>query len=236
MIPKTIHYMWFGGKPEPQQMQKYLSSWRQYMPNWTIKRWDESNFNIDSSVFCKQAYARKKWAFVADYARVKVLFEEGGVYLDTDEQIVKSLDPFCFHKAFFGLEPIRVLQAGVMGCEKNNSFMGKVLDFYNSVPFVDEKDNMNLIPIGVHLDTLLKQECLDYVNEERLQIFDNGICVYPSKYFCPDLLRLVVDDEVYSIHHPNGSWLNWQMRLKQKLFVAISRNRIASRLYQFIKR
>ena len=119
------------------------------MPDWEVVRWDESNFDVNCSVLCKQAYEAKRWAFVSDYVRVKVLYEEGGIYLDTDEEMVQSLDRFAYHKAFFGMEAGLRLQAGVFGCEPKNEIMAAILEYYNQIEYI-ENDKQNNIVIGTH--------------------------------------------------------------------------------------
>ena len=89
MIPKVIHYCWFGYNPIPKEYYSYMQSWQEKCPDYKIQRWDESNFDVDQNLYCKQAYARKKWAFVSDYARLKIIYEHGGIYLDTDVEVIK---------------------------------------------------------------------------------------------------------------------------------------------------
>ena len=104
MIPRTIHYCWFGGKPLPRDAEKYILSWKKYLPDYEIKRWDESNFDVNSIPYIKEAYAAGKYAFVSDYARLKILYEHGGIYFDTDVEVIKPLDDILSKGGFMGFE------------------------------------------------------------------------------------------------------------------------------------
>ena len=104
MIPKIIHYCWFGGKPLPELAQKCIASWKKYCPDYEIKEWNESNFNLNSCDYVREAYEAKKWAFITDYVRLYAMVTEGGIYMDTDVEVIKPLDPFLKHKAFSGFE------------------------------------------------------------------------------------------------------------------------------------
>lgn len=110
MIPKIIHYCWFGGGPKPKSVEKYIRSWKKYCSDYEIIEWNEDNFDISSSpLYVKQAYAAKKWAFVSDYARLKVVFECGGIYFDTDVQVIKNIDTLLQYDTFFGFENCGVI-------------------------------------------------------------------------------------------------------------------------------
>ena len=104
MIPKIIHYCWFGRKPKSEEFNKYLESWKRFCPDYEIKEWNESNFDLNKNDYCREAYEAKKWAFVADYVRLKVLEKYGGIYMDTDVELIKSLDKFLHYNAFMCFE------------------------------------------------------------------------------------------------------------------------------------
>lgn len=130
-IPKTIHYCWFGKNDLPPLVKKCIKSWHKYLPDYEFKLWDEQSFDITSNKWCQEAYKQKKYAFVADYVRLKVLYEQGGIYLDTDIQLYKSLNPFLSNEAFMGFERDEILSMGVMGFKKNNKIIKELLDYYN---------------------------------------------------------------------------------------------------------
>ncbi|MBQ7544534.1 MAG: hypothetical protein IJT02_06275 [Synergistaceae bacterium] len=135
MIPKVIHYCWFGGKPLPELAQKCLASWEKFCPDYEIVRWDESNFNVNCCDYVREAYEAKKWAFVSDYARLKVLVDNGGVYMDTDVEVIKPLDEFLVHEAFSGFESEKAIPTGIMACEKGFAPFAEMLADYHTRHF-----------------------------------------------------------------------------------------------------
>ena len=208
MIPKTIHYIWVGSRTIPAKYQSFINEWSRKMPDWEIIRWDESNFDIEHSAdYCREAYALKKWAFVSDYIRVKVLYDHGGIYLDADEEMIRSLDRFVEHSVFFGLEPGLRLQAGVFGCEPQNRLIGTILAQYDQMHYVVDRRPDNTV-IGIHFQNILQEVYPQFVpTESAPTILDGGVAIYPSRYFCPDLATLKITDESYTVHRPMGSWL-----------------------------
>ena len=123
MIPKIIHYCWFGGNPLPPLALKCIESWKKYCPDYEIKIWDESNFDININKYATEAYEAKKWAFVSDVARLWVLYNYGGIYMDTDLEVIKPLDEFLYHKAFSGFEDEVNIPTGIIASEKNNNWI-----------------------------------------------------------------------------------------------------------------
>ena len=125
MIPKIIHYCWFGGNELPEESKRYIESWKRYCPDYQIIKWSEENFDVNSVPYTKEAYEEKKWAFITDYVRLKVLYESGGIYMDTDVEVIKPLDDLLTEPGFSGFElPDKVL-LGIMACEKENKFIGE---------------------------------------------------------------------------------------------------------------
>lgn len=209
------------------------------MPDWEIVRWSEANFDIaNSSDYCKEAYAVKQWAFVSDYMRISILYEHGGIYLDTDEEVLQSLEPFLEHDAFFGLEPKNRVQAGVFGCIKGHPLMGNILESFNKLHFILPNGTYNLDIIGTaRIYPALHQAYGYEPDEQKIDYLDEGrIAVYPSRYFCPDLMNLSRKADNYTIHWPAGSWLSSKDKLKQRLYIAASRIKPVMRLYRKLKR
>ena len=136
MIPKIIHYCWFGGKPLPEMAEKCIASWRKYNPGYQIKRWDENNFDLECDFFPGEAYQVGRWAFVSDYARLKIIYENGGIYLDTDVEVIKSLDELLSFQCFLGAETDGYIATGLgFGAEKGSTVVGKMLDAYKGKHF-----------------------------------------------------------------------------------------------------
>ena len=144
MIPKIIHYVWVGGKPLTPLAKKCIASWKKYCPDYEIRRWDENNFNINENLYCKEAYENKKWAFVSDYIRVKVLYDYGGIYMDTDVEVIKPLDRFLVHKAFSGYENETSIPTGIIASEKKGKWIEALLRDYDDKKFILEDKKMNL--------------------------------------------------------------------------------------------
>ena len=152
MIPKIIHYCWFGGNPLPEDAKRCIASWKHYMPDYEIKEWNESNFDIRCNTYCEQAHGAKKYAFVSDYARLWILYQEGGIYFDTDVEVIKSLDNIIAKGAFMGCETsptkdnqIITVNPGLgLGVEPKNPIYKELLDLYNKRSFILNDGSMDL--------------------------------------------------------------------------------------------
>ena len=140
MIPKIIHYCWFGDKEMPAQLKKYIKSWKKYCSDYEIKLWNEENFDINSNQYVKEAYENKKYAFVTDYVRLFALYNYGGIYMDTDVEILKPLDGFVQNKAFFGFESKDYIQTALIGSEPSHPIIKEFLDYYWYSHFINNSD------------------------------------------------------------------------------------------------
>lgn len=206
MIPKIIHYCWFGRGQKPELALKCIETWKQYCPDYQIKEWNEDNFNIDSNRYVREAYQSGKWAFVTDYVRLWALYNHGGVYMDTDVEVVKSLDPFMNHRAFSGFENETQIPTGIMACEPSFELFKELLDYYDSARFIMPDGTPDLTTNVVTITNQMKKHGL--VPNNTFQILE-GYAFYPNNVFCPDLNRL--GDKKYmaesvTIHHFAGSW------------------------------
>lgn len=135
MIPKKIHYVWLGGGKMPSKIKKCMKSWNKHLPDYEIVCWDENRFDINSVPWVKEAYEAKKYAFAADYIRCYALYTEGGIYLDTDVEVLKSFDPLLHLPYFMGKETGSPIESAVIGAEKGNHFYKLMLDYYNERHF-----------------------------------------------------------------------------------------------------
>ncbi len=181
MIPKIIHYCWFGGGEKPKLVKKCIKSWKKHLPDYEIIEWNEDNFDINSTPWTKQAYESKKYAFVADYVRLYALKNIGGIYLDSDELIVKSLDEFLGYDCFTGFMNSYEVTAGVIGAVKNHPFINSLFELYNGKNYI-ENTTENTIPNTVGMTEILL--------ENGLKLDDNyqvvcGVHIFPRTYFCP---------------------------------------------------
>ncbi len=198
MIPKTLHYCWFGGQPEPEAVKRYIDGWRRLMPGWQVVRWDETNFPAASFTYAAEALAMKNWAFVADVARMWALWNHGGVYLDTDMELLAPLDPFLADRSFLGEEQ-GVALMGIVGAEPRTPWTGRFLDFYRSTHFV----NIWGHPVRTPNPVLFSRHILPALAPgERPR-------VYPREVFYPPLLpdgSAATTPATVGIHHYEASW------------------------------
>lgn len=220
-IPQIIHYCWFGGNPMPELVEKCIASWKKYCPDYQFMRWDESNFDIDSYCYTKEAYKEKKWAFVSDVARLHALVEYGGVYLDTDMELLKPLDDLMSNIGFCGFEGENAVNVAIVGCQKGDLLVEQLLALYKDQCFIREDNSYNMTTIVDRLTELCKG--LGLILDGSMQEI-NGFVFYPSEYFYPFNLgkeRLTLTDNSYSIHYYEGSWLSDEdkeyIKLRKKL-------------------
>lgn len=238
MIPKKIHYVWFGTGPVPEKFQRFIDGWHEKMPDWEFIRWNEHTCPIDGSPHAVESYRAGKLGFTVDYVRFKILYENGGIYLDTDEEVLQSLEPFLTYDAFFGLEPKNRVQAGVVGCVKGHPLIGQILESFKELHFFrpDGTENTEVVG-GTHIAYALRQSYGYTPDESRTALLDNGrIAVFPSSYFCPDLMYVERGADNYTIHWPAGSWLPAGRKWKQKVLIRISRIKPLKLLYRLVKR
>lgn len=241
MIPKKIHYCWFGGNPLSDKELKCIESWKKLCPDYEIIRWDETNYDVHKNKFISQAYIQKKWAFVTDYARLDIVYHNGGIYLDTDVEIIKSFDPLLENKAFMGFEKKRVIATGLgFGAEQYHSAVKDLMDSYNDLEFLDEYGlikSSKFINCPIINTELLKSK--GAVMDDSLQIVD-GITLYPTEYFCPlhsTSGEMNITKNTYSIHWYNMSWFDslskfWR-RTEQKLSKPFG-NKIAHKIVRVL--
>lgn len=206
MIPKIIHYCWFGRGEMPGIMKKCIKSWKKFCPDWQIVRWDEDSFDVNSTLWTKQAYEAKKFAFVADFVRINVLAEQGGVYLDTDQELIKPLDTFLQHKAFVGFMDKTNVSAGVIGAEAGHPMMLRMLDYYQERPFLKEDGTVDIKPNTNWMTDILLEQGLK-LDDSFQQVGD--VAVYPQTYFCPTSCVSIEDcsgPDTVALHHWAMTW------------------------------
>lgn len=239
MIPKKIHYCWFGGKPLPEKMKEFIESWKKYCPDYEIIRWDENNYNIKESIpFVQQAYACKKFAFVSDYVRLEIMYREGGIYMDTDIELIKPLDNFLNHRFFTSVEYIEdnvrllnvnsrlnsdgskknpndiIIGIGIMsafwGVEPHHPYMLDCINFY--------KDKTFILPDGSYYDkvilTVIMALCAEkygFKYKAGPQKLEKGIYLYPDEYFT--YIGNKTENSI-ALHVAYNSWRQVNMTLK----------------------
>lgn len=249
LIPKTIHYCWFGHNPLPPLAIKCIESWRKYLPDYEIKEWNENNFNVNVISYTKEAYAAKKYAFVSDYARFWILYKYGGLYFDTDVEIIKPLDDIVTKGPFMGCEnevdvkgatAFAVAPGLGLGVNPGLGLYKEMLELYASLRFLKENGEYNQKTVVQYTTEVLCRHGLRCVNDLQ-QVA--GVWIYPKDYFCPistydGKLRLTVN--TVSIHHYAQSWIspshrilrNWVLRIgggRLKVFLVKLREKFVKR-------
>lgn len=201
----------------PPKECRCIESWKKKMPDYEIVRWDESNFDVNSLTFVKEAYQARKYAFVADYVRVYALFHEGGIYLDTDIEIVKSLTPLLGCSFLTGFETLGVIQTGVIGCEAGHFIIKKMYDYYQERHFKINNKSLDQTPNSVILANIIAKEGFVLNNTRQSK---KNIEIYPSDYFCPinqATWEIMTTSNTYCIHYLSGSWLPVKDRMIRKI-------------------
>lgn len=223
MIPKTIHYCWFGGNPLPDLAQKCIASWKKYCPDYEIIEWNESNFDINCCDYVREAYEAKKWAFVSDVARLYALVNYGGIYMDTDVEVLKPLNDLLAYEAVSGFETPDYIPTGLMACCKGQSLFEELLHDYDGAHFLKEDGSFDTTTNVVRIT----ETCLKYglKLDGTLQTI-NGFTLFPRDYFCPKDVQtrvLTLTENSYVIHHFDGSWQSDEERYATKLYEKYSK-------------
>lgn len=199
MIPKVIHYCWFGRGEKSKLIQKCMKSWKKYCPDYEIIEWNEDNFDINSNEFVRQAYECKKWAFVSDYVRLFVLYNYGGVYLDTDQELLSSLESFMGYEGFMGFLDDKNISAGIIGCKAKLSVVKEFLNYYSQASF-STTPNTNIMT-KIMIENGLK------MNDERQRVAEFEI--FPQTVFCPTSCvsyKKKHSKQTVAVHHWAMTW------------------------------
>ncbi len=213
LIPKKIHYMWLGKKQIPDKLQKCIDSWEKYCPDYEIIRWDESNYDITKNDYMKQAYEAKAYGFVPDYARLDILYQHGGIYMDTDVEVVRNLEDMLYQQAFCGVEKWQTINfGGCSGAVKGHEAILKVLNERENISFFMKDGSPNRTTCGFY-DTNVALKNGYIINGKTQNIM--GMNIYASDYFHPyDYMSMQTNqtNHTYSIHWFNGGWLDEKTR------------------------
>ena len=231
MIPKIIHYCWFGRNPLPESALKCIASWRKFFPDYEIKEWNEDNFDVNMIQYTKEAYEAKKYAFVSDYARFWILYKYGGIYFDTDVEVIKTMDDIVERGPFMGIEVPsengtypKVAPGLGLGVTQAHPLYKVLLEMYETLRFKNEDGTLNQKTIVIYNSEVLRENGLNPTNELQEVA---GVWIYPDDYFNPlDSLtgRLELTENTRSIHWYMGSWSDkgqlyrWLSRMFHRLF------------------
>ncbi|AGE29669.1 MULTISPECIES: glycosyltransferase family 32 protein [Enterococcus] len=219
MIPKIIHYCWFGEKIKPEEIKNNLDNWRRKLPEFEIIEWNEQNFDINSIPFVKEAYDRKMFAFVSDVARLHALLTHGGVYLDTDIEIVKDFTPIINnYSAVFSLENNNsIVATSFIASEEKHPIIMELFEKYQNMNFIDTNGNEVTIPNTTYLTEIIKKQNF-YIKNEIQEL--DGIALFPDTYFSSFNLETGkprYTRQTYTVHHFSASWQDRSFHLKKKI-------------------
>ena len=220
-IPHIIHYCWFGKSEKPNNLKQYIEGWKKLLPDYKIIEWNEDNFSLsDAPVYVQEAYEVQKYAFVSDYVRIKALYEQGGIYLDTDIEIVKRFDEVLEGRELvLGFESDKSLETAFIACTAGNKYIGEFCKTYDERRFILPDGSYDMSVINQHFTELLEQRLKINLMDESFQSLDDGkVVIYPREYFAAfdiNNWHIKPTDNTYTIHHMNSSWSS----SKKKLYV-----------------
>lgn len=228
-IPKIIHYCWLSGDPFPQNVEKCFASWKKFLPEYELTLWDLHRFPLEKNIWVKQAFESKKYAFAADYIRLYAVYHFGGIYFDTDVEVVKNFDDLLYLPYFIGTEGYEMLEAGVFGAEKNTSWLKDCLDYYEGKTFINDDGSYNTQTLPSIMGKQISQK-------RNLTLFDKDLLadldfnqkellyVFPRDFFSAKEMgtgKILKTKNTYSIHHFAMSWIpkkdKFLSNLKRKL-------------------
>ncbi len=214
MIPKVIHYCWFGGNPLPKLAIKCIKSWKKFFPDYEIKEWNETNFNVNIIPYTEEAYKEKKYAFVSDYARFWIIYKYGGIYFDTDVEVIKPMDDIISGGGYFGRESeecLRVNPGLGMAAPSGHPLYREILNVYSTLHFTSKTNFKKRIKSVVdYTSELLEKKGVNNCN--TIQITDS-IRIYPKEYFAPSNIYNITK-KTYSIHYYSSSWKSKSIQRK----------------------
>ena len=209
MIPKIIHYCWFGRGKMPELAQKCIESWHKFMPDYTYKLWNEDNFDIQCIPYVKEAYEARKFAFVTDYVRLYALYTEGGIYMDTDVEVLKPYDDLLTLPGFTGYEGSKHLPpvTGTMASEPGNLWVKEQLAAYDGIHFVKKDGSLDTMPNTARISQIMKEG--GFVQNGQKQVYKD-MHIFPVEFFCPRQTtgEVFITENTYCDHHFMGSWSN----------------------------
>lgn len=210
MIPKKVHYCWFGNNPKSQLIQNCIASWKKYLPDWEVIEWNEENYDVNKNAYVREAYNQRKWAFVVDFARFDILDNYGGVFFDADVELLKPIpDTLLTNHAFTGFESAgRVAPGLVFAAEPGHYMLKEIMNVYQTKSFGEKREGREETIVDIVTEVLVNK---GLVNNNQLQTVSD-IVIYPQEYFCcfdHETQNFEIGEETVSIHHYAASWSPW---------------------------
>lgn len=236
MIPKLIHYCWLSGDPIPENLQKCMNSWKKYLPDYEFILWDRKRFDINSTLWTKQAFEAKKYAFAADYIRLYAVYTYGGIYMDMDVEVLKSFNALLSSPYILGLETDNGIEAGIFGAEKQTPFLKDCLNYYNSRSFIQEDGAYDIRPLpSIMYDVLSRNWQIEKREGININYISNKIFA-----FTPDFLtakshqtgKIKVTNNTFSIHHFAGSWVSNGYKIRRYIYSHIKEHPFLLKIYK----
>ena len=220
-IPKIIHYCWFGRNPKPQMAERCIRSWNNYCPDYQVIEWNEDNYDLSSApLYVRQAYEAKRWAIVTDYIRLHIVYENGGIYLDTDVEMIKPMDPLLVYQSYFGFEDGKNVATGLgFGAEKGHNILKEMMEDYQHICFQNEDGTFDLAPCPIRNTKVFLRHGL--IQNNTRQILNDSILILPTEYLCPidyatDTKNIT--ENTYSIHWFDASWQTEEDRIHTQMW------------------
>ena len=233
LIPKTIHYIWFGHEEKSDLIKRCIHSSAKKMDGWEIKEWTEDNYNIGACDYCEEAYQKRKYAFASDYARFDILYRYGGVYLDTDVELIKRIpESFLKDEGFTGIEGNYKIAPGlVFACKPGNSIVREIMDMYENDHFILSDGSMNTKTVVNRVTEIFSRHGFQMNGKKQIV---EGFHIYPVEYFCAyDFItrQFTITDKTISVHHYAASWTDGKSKLKRR-FKNVVRERLGINNYK----
>ena len=235
MIPKVIHYCWFGRSELPPLAKKCIASWKKFLPDYEIKEWNEGNYDVSKNAYMAAAYKERKFGFVPDYIRSDLIYEYGGFYFDTDVEVIKPLDSLLQYKGIMGFESKEFVAGGlIIAGEKGLDIFKEMRDVYDNVSFYNEDGSLNLLPSPAYNTEVLVRHGL---KRNGLLQEVAGITIFPTDYFCPkpaQFGKIKLTKNTLTIHHYAASWIGPKQRFAN-LLIRIFGKKLIMKLWNLIK-